>query len=680
MKANIRRALFAAALLAAMSGPAAAGDHLVRARETAALGDPARALSIAMEGLKAAPADRELFLYAVEMLPETQTPHAGTLAAAAAARVEKKDDHYAWYLGLCKALRVSAKSQEALSNCKKALELEPTAYPVYRELGLTYAAAGNPRKAAETLEQGVEISSADYKAHYNLGRVLELRGDGARASQSYSRGLRLTSRAQTTDSRYYHALLKAGLKRAGGLKAKAQPKVKAPVKTAARKAADPQQAAACLAKFREEFLKDNLGTALETSEGCVKLSPDSPELASERAPLMVRIGKYEEGEREYERAAVLYGPKNPMSAFCRVKAAETWLKLRNTEKALAQYRLALAASPQDLNALKGLAELQEARSDRAGALTTYEAVLKLDPGNARAGARRDELKTALLSDDQILAELHLRQAIDEQKAALLPEDAKLFKSIKAAELGGAVDYLKAKVPTARGMTVEKKTADGTRLLLTGAGYKAYVFHASKDAIKNFEGSGVGLREIFQLRDLSGAPVFDAAGKLTPEGETVWRSGSGTQKTWLLPHEPVQESPKAKEAREQIASLQGRGWQEISEPEYLWLLKVTRCPEIALQNAPVSAITQLDDGTRPRYMICYEETADCSNFCNNKLPSYIAAYRANTTSEIESDYSTGFFGRGAVKKRRFCENGEVWMGDVGIPKDKNPCAAPLPSPR
>ncbi|OGR63734.1 MAG: hypothetical protein A2X31_08635 [Elusimicrobia bacterium GWB2_63_22] len=670
----------AAALLAAMSGPAAAGDPLTRARETAALGDPAKALSIAMDGLKAAPADRELFLYAVEMLPEAPTPHAGALAAAAAARVQKKDEHYAWYLGLCKALRISAKSQEALSNCKKALELEPTAYPVYRELGLTYAAAGNPRKAAETLEQGVEISSSDYKAHYNLGRVLELRGDGARAAQSYSRGLSLTIRAQTPDSQYYRALLKAGLRRSGKLKAKAQPKLKAPGKTAARKAADPRQAAACLAKFREEFLKDNLGSALETSDACVRLSPSDPELASERAPLMVRVGKYEEGVREYERAAVLYGPNNSMSAFCRVKAAETWLKLRETTKALAQYRLALAASPQDLNALKGLAELQENRSDSAGALTTYEAILKLDPGNARAGARRDELKTALLSDDQILAELHLRQAIDEQKTALLPEDSKLFKAIKAAELGGAVDYLKAKVPTARGMTVEKKTAAGTKILLTGAGYKAYVFHASKDAIKVFETSGVGLREIFQLRDLTGAPVFDPAGRLTPEGETVWRTGAGTQKTWLLPHEPVQESPKARETRQKIAALQGRGYEEISEPEYLWLLKVTRCLEMTLQNAPVSAIIQLDDGTRPRYMICYDEKADCSNLCNNKLPSYIASYRANNTTEIESDYSTGFFGRGAVKKRRFCENGEVWMGDIGITKDKNPCAAPLPSAR
>jgi len=678
MKANNRRALRAAGALAAilLAGRAAAEGDLARAREAAALGSADRALAIALDGLKTAPADKDLFLYAVEMLPEKASPQADALAAAAAARLEKKDEHYAWYLGICKVMRVSAKAPEALSNCKKALELEPTAYPVYRELGLTYAAAGNPRKAAETLEQGVEISSSDYKARYNLARVLETRGDASRAKAAYTKGLILARRDNGMDAQYYRALLTAGLKRTARQKPPAPPRKQAVPK----KAASPEQAAACLAKFREEFLKDNLGSALEQSEACVKLSPAGAELAAERAPLLVRLGRYEDGANEYERAAALYGPKDPMSAFCRTKASGTWLKLGDKRKALLQSRLALASSPQDLNALKGLAEVQEARSDNAGALEAYEAILKLDPGNAKAGTRREELKTALLSGDQILSELHLRQAVDEQKISLSPEDAKLFKAIKAAELGGAVDYLKAKVPTAKGVTMERKTPDGTKLLLTGAGYKAYVYHATKDAVKLFEEKGIGLREIFQLRDLAGNPVFDASGKLTQEGEEVWRTGSGTKKIWLLPYEPIAESPKAKEAKAQIASLEGQGYQEISEPEYLWLLKVTRCPEPTLQGEPVSAVKQLDDGTRPRYLLCYDEKGTCKNMCNSKLALYIASYRENNTSEIESDYSTGFFGRGAVKKRRFCENGEVWLGDVGMSHDKNPCKTPEPSAR
>ncbi|MHB0995771.1 MAG: tetratricopeptide repeat protein [Elusimicrobiales bacterium] len=678
-RTTTRFTLGAAVMMAAwplFAAPAAQESALDRARSAAALGDTARALAITLEGLDSSPGDRDLFLYAVEVLPERPSKEAGRLAAAAAARLEKKKDgHYAWYLGLCKAMRVSDKPVEAVANCKKALESDPTAYPVYRELGLTYAASGNPRKAAETLEQGVEISSSDFKAHYHLASVLEARGDGARASAAYSRSMALAKRSADPEAARYRAMIRAGLKRAGQKKPK-------PVRrqAAAAKTATPQQAAACLEKFRAEFLKDNLGSALEQSEACVKFSPDSPELASERAPLMVRLGKYEEGVKEYERAAVLHGANNQMSAFCRVKAAETWLKLRDHGRALTQYRLALAANPQDLNALKGLAEVQESASDRSGALQTYEAILKADPGNQRAKTRSEELKTDLLTDAEILAELKLRQAADEQKTALSPEDSKLFRAIKAAELSGAVDYLKAKAPSARGMTAERRTPGGVKLLLTGAGYRAYVFHATNDAVKLFEDRGVGLREIFQLRDLSGNPVFDAAGKLTPEGEAVWRSGGETRKTWLLPGEPVQESPQAKAAKEQMAALAGRGFAEISEPEYLWLLKVTRCPEVTLQKSPVSAIKQLNDGTRPIYMLCYEETGECKNLCNSKLSLYIGKYRNNDVSDIENDYSTAFFGRGAVKKRRFCENGEVWLGDVGISKDKNPCEIPQPSPR
>lgn len=674
MRPTARVILRAAVLLAACGLSAAAQTPLDRARSAAALGDTAGALSAALTGLETAPGDRELFLYAVEVLPERPSKEAGRLAAAAADRLEKKDVHYSWYLGLCKAMRVSDKHVDAVANCRKALESDPTAYPVYRELGLSYAAAGNPRKAAETLAQGVEISSADFKAHYHLASVLEARGDGVRAAASYSRSLALARKSGDPEAVRYRAMIKAGLRRAEQKKAK-------PVRrqAPAPKAATPQQAAACLEKFRAEFLKDSLGSALEVSEACVKLSPSDPELASERAPLLVRLGRYEEGVKEYERAAALYGQKDQMSAFCRVKAAETWLKLRDQGRALAQYRLALAANPVDLNALKGLAEVQEAGSDLSGALQTYGEILKIDPGNQKTKARSEELKAALLTKEEILAELQLRQAVDAQKTALLPEDEKLFKAIKAAEIGGAVDYLKAKAPAARGMTAEKKAADGIKLLLTGAGYKAYVFHATKDAVKLFEERGVGLREIFQLRDLAGNPVFDAAGKLTPEGEAVWRSGGETKKIWLLPGEPVQESPQAVAARETIARLQREGFAEISEPEYLWLLKVTRCPEITLQNAPVTAVRQLHDGTRPRYLLCYEEMGACKNFCNSKLASYIASYRANDTAEIESDYSTGFFGRGAVKKRRFCENGEVWMGDVGISRDKNPCENPKASP-
>lgn len=666
------RLFAAAALTAAVLVPAAAADGLARAREAAALGSEARAFDIALEGLKSAPADRELFLYAVEQLPENSLVRAKALSAEAAARLAKDTNDYAAYLAVCKAQRVLSKAPEALSNCKKALELEPTAYPVYRELGLTYAAAGNPRKATETLSQGVEISSGAFQAHYTLARLLEKRGDHARAAASYQRALALVKADASIEGGYYRSLAKAGLKRAAAAKPAAPKPRPAPApgqrKTAEKASplstADRIGAAACLAKVREEYLKDNLGTALQQSDACLKLSPSDPDLAAERAPLLVRLGRYEDGVKEYERAAGLVSGDKQAAALLRVKAGETWLKLSRPDGAAAQFRLALASNPQDMNALKGLAAALEARGDPAGASEVYAEILKLEPGNAKARSRREELRAAALTDEQILEELRARGALDAARKTLLPEDKKYFKTLKAAELGGAADYLKAKLPTARGLIIKKEGADGVRLLLTGAGYKAYVAAASRDAVKFFETEKVGLREIFQLRDQAGAPLFDKGGRLTPEGEELWRKSAPGKKTWLMPYDPVPDSAQArasKEAQEKVAGFLAQGWQEISEPEYLWLSNATNCPEDVMMGGQVN-MRMVPEGTLRHYLLCFSDQAPCATKENIVLPSYIVGYRENKQFVPGTSSHSGFFGSG-VKKKRFCENGKVWDGTI-----------------
>ena len=521
---RLGKILAAAGLLAAslfLCGTAGAGEELKRAREAAAPGSEGRAFDIAVEGLKTAPQDKELFLYAVELLPENSTGRAWTLAAISAAMLKKKSEYYAWYLGACKAMRVSGKAREALSNCKKALELEPTVYPVYRELGLTYAAAGNPLKAAETLAQGVEIFPSSYQARYYLAKALEKRGDSGRAAASYAKGLALAERDSSLDAGYYLALIKAGLERTALKKEKARAKIPEPPPT---------------------------------------------------------------------------GNKQP------------------------------------------------------------------EPGDKMARIREEEPKTDTLTSAQMLEELKLRLAVDGKKTALQPEDIKLFKAIKAAETGGAVDYLKKKAPSARGLTAERKTAEGIRLLLTGNGYKTYIFHATREAIKFFEEQGIGLREIFTLRTLAGVPVFDPGGKLTPEGEELWRKSSPGTKTWLLTYEPAPASRQARQADKDIAEAEKSGYKEISEPEYLWLLRATDCPEDVLQKDPVK-LRIISDGARGRYMLCYVPAALCMNGVNDKLPPYIESYRAGNDDISEAKTSTAFFGSGGLKKRRFCENGKIWGGEV-----------------
>lgn len=617
----------------------------------------------ALAALEAAPGDRKALLRAVEFSPDLPGS-AAALESSARLAFKKKPDDYAGFLALCKAMRVSGRAQEGLPNCRRAMELDPMAYSSYRELGLAYAASGNPRRAAETLQQGLELSSSACQAYYNLARVLEKRGDAIRAHSYYEKGLTVAARGGDPDSSLYSALMKAGARRTA-LAAKQTAKQAARTTAAKAGAPAPAPAAAallpsCMEKFKAEFLKDNLGAALAQSDACLKLAPRDARLASERAPLLVRLGRYEDGVKEYERAAALYGSRGQMSAFCRIKAAETWLKLGDMEKAVGQYKLALATNPKDLNALKGLAATQESRSDTAGALATYDTIMKLDPSDEKTRARSEELKAAALNPDQVLAELKLRQAVDAATTELSPDDAKLFKAIKAAELAGGVDYVKGRAVSSLGLLARKDAADGPRFMLTGAGYKAYVAFATQDAIKLFEGHGVGMREIFQLRDLAGAPLFDAGGKLTQEGVEAWRKSADGTKTWLLPYEPVPQSPKALQAEADIKKFTGMGYSEISEPEYLWILRATDCPPDVLMGSPLSMRTA-NDGTRMRYFMCFDQQGSCMNSVNEKLPPYISDYRSGNSDISDSKTSTAFFGRGGVQKHRFCENGKIWVG-------------------
>ncbi|OGR51937.1 MAG: hypothetical protein A2049_07825 [Elusimicrobia bacterium GWA2_62_23] len=648
MSLHLKSLLAAAALFCAAGG----------ARLYSADRGPARAEE-ALAALGPATDSRELLLRAVELAGDPAAGRSAALEASARRLLAKDPSDYAGYLALCKYLRGAGRAQEAVSNCRRALELDPTLYPVYRELGLAYAAAGNPRKASETLEQGVELSSSSYKARYDLARLFEARGDLERAALQYGRALPLAAKDKGEDAAYYQALIKAGSRRTAGKRSAARTKPRTAPRPSAQ--ASPKEAENCLDKFKTEFLKDNLGSALAQSDACLKLLPASAPLAAERAPLLVRLGRYEEGVKEYERAALLYSPNPQMAAFCRIKAAETWLKLGDSGKAVAQYQLALKANPRDLNALKGLASAQEARSDMKGALETYGEILKAAPGDEKARIRREELRAGSLTDKEVLQELVLRQAADPAKAAPSEEDLKLFKNIRAAELAGGVDYVRARAPSAKGLIAQRKAGEGPRLVLTAAGYKAYIFHATRDAIKFLEGEGIGLREMFQLRTLAGDKAFDAAGKLTPEGEELWRTSAKGKKNWLLPYEPVPASPQAVQANKEITELEKSGYREISEPEYLWLLKVTTCPEDVLKTPPLN-VKEIRDGARSRYMLCYQASEICMTNENIKLPQLVEQYRSGEADLSGGESHTGFFGGAASKKRRFCENGRIWRGE------------------
>jgi len=634
-------------------------------------GRTSKALEICITALKRDPSDENLYAYALEILPEGPSKYAGPLRDITAKASALKPESYIYYLGLCKLTRCAGQPAEALSNCKKARALDPTSLAVYRELGLTYSRNGDGDRALETLVQGVELSSGNYKAYYYLADEYERRKEFPAALKNYRKALALLKTGKNTDRRTDSRLIRGRINICSGAVTKAaghrkpnrltDPPADNPAahKTAA---AAPEKLFETCMKEAEDLKKADDPVDMEKKlSACAALTPKNPQPKIERAGFLIRLGKYEEAAVQYQKAAGLFPENDPMAAFCHLKTAQTYSKLNDIPKAILYYGKALEINKNDLNAMMGLAAVNEARADFKTAGDLYSRVLKAEPSNAKARERLDEINFNLLSDSQLLDELRGRGGSDDKKTAFSAEDLKLLKTIRLAERNGAVDYLKTRTSYTKGLIMEKQKQDHIKLMLTLAGFKSYQNYQTRDAVNFFEKKGITLRDVFTLRNLNGTPFFAPGGKLTIEGmESYWAAQSGN-KTWLMPYEAVSRSPEDDTLNAQTDEFLKNGFKEISEPEYFWLMKVTSCPEEVLRNPPCG-IKLLKTSKTRKYFLCYSETAPCYTQAAQMLAGYVERYRANNTWIPENTGATTFFGTGGGEQRRFCHNGKIWTGN------------------
>jgi len=669
------------AALFTVQGPAAAGGTRAprkAAAETDALreasgyylrGSAGKALEICLSALDKKPDDEGLYAYALEILPDGPSKQASALRAITEKASAGKADKYIYYLGFCKLFRGAGQLPQALSNCKKARVLEPTLFPVYRELGLTYSASGDSARAVETLAQGVEISSDNYKSYYYLAAEYERTRNYAAALKNYRKALGALGTDRDLDAGTYYGLIRGKVKKLAAMPAikPAPSKAAASVKRHAGAApggraahAVPVESYEVCSKEAEVLKASGTVSAIENKlAACEALAPLEPQTKIDRAGYLTRLGKYERAAEEYEKAAALLAPKDLMTAFCHLKTADLYLKLNDIPDAVRYYTKALEINKSDLNAMLGLAAASEARSDYKTAGELYTRVLKAEPSNAKARERLDEITFNLLSPGQLLEELRGRGAADEGKLAATPDDLKLLKLMRAAERNGAVDYLRSKTAYTNGLILEKREQEQLRLCLTLSGFKSYQNYLTRDAVAFFEKKGIDLRDIFTLRDLRGRPMFEPGGRLTEEGmQAYWQAQTG-EKTWLIHYEAVP-SPEVEKLTAEAEKMLKAGFREISEAEYLWLMKVTDCPDDVLRTAPCD-IRIIKMQPAAKYFLCYSPPPVCSGE-SAKLATYVERYRAGDTEISEQTRSTAFFGTGGIAKKRFCYQGKIWYGD------------------
>jgi hypothetical protein len=122
----------------------------------------------------------------------------------------------------------------------------------------------------------------------------------------------------------------------------------------------------------------------------------------------------------------------------------------------------------------------------------------------------------------------------------------------------------------------------------------------------------------------------------------------------MPYEDVPASPAAEKARAETSSALAGGYSEISEPEYLWLLKATDCPPEVMPEPPIF-LKEIRSPAATRYFIC----ASCSyrSRITDQLVTLVEDYRGGKR-EVQSSGGTAFFGRGGTAPPRLCVDGRV----------------------
>jgi hypothetical protein len=114
-------------------------------------------------------------------------------------------------------------------------------------------------------------------------------------------------------------------------------------------------------------------------------------------------------------------------------------------------------------------------------------------------------------------------------------------------------------------------------MLTLDGYQALQKQLGQDAVNAFQKAGVPVKDLFRLRTLKGAPIFDDNSFLTDEGFYAYTETLRGKKGYLLPSEEVAPTKAALKKVEAAAQrLQKNGYIEISFAELKMIEKETLC--------------------------------------------------------------------------------------------------------
>ncbi len=546
---------------------------------------------------------------------------------------------------LCKRARFSGEYSAALENCRKALQHEPADENIHLEMAVIHFQRKNYIKAAESAEAALAAAPGMKNALYLLAMSLESSGDSSGALKNIAKLEKLIKPGDTLYKQKKEALSrkKADLSK----KAAAES-----AKTRKNLSLSCRQEYLNIPPHEDEKL-------YEKGKQCLSYGEKADSLIISHIRICIKLGKYEEA-REALKLLEKVSKSQPKKIEGLILSADLYLKNGREQEAMKELDKAFNMGMDNAYWLEKYSRLAEQNGDYSRALEAMEAIREKDD---LAKSRVEYLKDKALPDETVLKDLITRQALPEGSSFLGPLEKKLFLSMRAAERNGAAEYISKKYMGFAGLLVE--TLDGSEFSrkLTLKGFNIYMRDISQKAVRFFEKKGISLNEIFKLRTLSGQDYFDKTGKLTEEGFMAYLESLGdeSKKNWLRVYEeaPAAPSPEKTQYDARAQQLISRGYMEISEGEYLWLMKETECPDMVLLSSPCDVKTIKSDKT-VRYFICYKE-----GLCTREaliLSNYVGQYRNDGGRKlIEGQTHSGFFGSGGSVKRKFCYKGRIWNG-------------------
>jgi len=301
-------------------------------------------------------------------------------------------------LDLAQAYGLAGMLPEASDTVTKALERNPSSFPLTYELAVVRVNQGLHEQAKTLMQKFAKDHPDELEAQKAYLRMLVINNDW---SDALSLATRLLARAPNDD----YVLFAAGMsERESG------------DSVAARKHLE--QAVALNPAF--SFSHYNLGLVLEQLhdpahakeqfEQAIALGFEEPDVHFQLANVLRSLGEKEDAEQQLKLySTAMSAASTRRVADLKAGAAEKELKTGDPQKAVALYREALEATPNDALLSYKLSVALDRVGDTAGERSALEHSIQIDPDMAIAQNQLGYLDSR--SGDAAAAEKHFREAV-----------------------------------------------------------------------------------------------------------------------------------------------------------------------------------------------------------------------------------------------------------------------------